>query len=65
VAAINRNRATARGSLPVGAAARLQMLAECLAPLADRVMADDDAMLGEQILNVAKAEVDRKYSQTA
>jgi hypothetical protein len=46
--------------VPVGAAARLQMLAECLAPLADRLMADDDATLGEQILNVAKAEVEPK-----
>jgi hypothetical protein len=30
------------------------------APLADRLMADDDAPLGEQILNVAEAEVETK-----
>jgi hypothetical protein len=32
--------------------------AECGAPLADGLMADDDATLGEQILNVAEAEVE-------
>ena len=34
--------------------------AECGAPLADGLVADDDATLGEQILNVAEAEVEAK-----
>src|SRR5205823_3132769 len=33
---------------------------QLVAPLADRLMADDDAPLGEQILNVAEAEVETK-----
>ena len=34
--------------------------AEFGAPLADSLMADDDATLGKQILNVAEAEVEAK-----
>jgi hypothetical protein len=35
------------------------------APLADGLVADDDAALSKQVLNVSEAEVERKYSQTA
>jgi hypothetical protein len=35
------------------------------APLSDRLVADDQASLGEQVLNIAKADVETKYSQTA
>ena len=39
--------------------------AERSAPLTDRLMADGDAPLSEQILNVAKAEVESKWSMVS
>ncbi len=39
--------------------------AESSQALQDRLVANDDAALGEEILNVAKAGGKRKYSQTA
>jgi hypothetical protein len=44
------------GGWPISADLRGNLRAEAAAPDADRLVADDDATLGEQIFNIAQAE---------